>query len=100
MLHMQINDQLIRNAFGQADQHFEFCWQVLADMKLSLVSEDFAIRFVQFQDKLGETIFNLHTIREQILLEERARARSKSSYKQDWFLSRMGNLSIEELIWL
>ncbi len=86
--------RLIKSEFTKAEKTFEFCWQVLEDIKLNrLTDHGFAERFILFQDKLADTIFSLQSIRDKIILEEKEVVKNKQRYKQSWFLQRVRLLS-------
>ena len=91
---MRIKQKTIKDEFVKAEKNFNYCWELLIDLKeLVLKDNDFTIRLISFQDKLAETIFSLHSIREQIISEEKYTLIKKSEYKLIWFKERMRLLS-------
>ncbi len=92
---MRIKQQELKDQFSKAEENFNYCWDLLVDLKESNIKDnDFAIRIISFQDKLVETIFALHKTRERIIAEEKLTIYNKSSYNFQWFEKRLKLLSI------
>jgi hypothetical protein len=92
---MRISEKIIKRGFAKAEQTFDYCWNVLHDLKrMSIKEKDFTDRFIKFQERLAETILMLHEIREEIIVEEKSRVQNKSKYNFKWFKQRMKDLSI------
>lgn len=91
---MHTTKQIIIDEFAKAELNLEFCWRVLTDLKeFSINDETFINRFFAFQDRLALTIFNLQTIRDNIIIEEKEYIFNKSNYNFEWFKAKMRILS-------
>lgn len=87
---MRITRKIIEKAFLEAETNIEFCWEFLVDLKeFNVEDNDWANRLISFQDKLATTIFNLQSIRDSILLEEKGYVKNKKKYKIEWFKSKL-----------
>lgn len=87
---MRITRKIIKKAFLEAETNIEFCWEFLVDLKeFNVEDNDWANRLISFQDKLATTIFNLQSIRDSILLEEKGYVKNKKKYKIEWFKSKL-----------
>lgn len=91
---MKVTIKNIQREFFLAEQNYEFCWELLVDLKqLSSKNEDFVTRLISFQDKLATTIFRLQTIRTAIIAEEKKIIKKKTDYNFEWFKKKMRALS-------
>ncbi|MBB5440626.1 hypothetical protein HDC92_004329 [Pedobacter sp. AK017] len=91
---MGITTKVIKTEFAKAEESFEFCWVVLAEMKVrSQFSEGFAARLLEFQSQLATTIYRLQSVRDKIILEEKEYVRNKNAYNFEWFKAKMKLLS-------
>lgn len=86
-----INKQLIKREFSEAEKSFEFCWNVLVILKNpnKPIKKGYEKDILTFQDKLATTIFRLYTIREQIIKLEKHYISNKSNYNFNWFKAKM-----------
>lgn len=89
-----ITKEIIKAQFNIAEEKLNFCWTVLEDLKnYNLQKNDFIGRFIIFQEKLAEAIFNLQLVRKEIIKDEKYYIKNKKKYKSHWFNSKMKNLS-------
>lgn len=92
---IRIKQKTIKFEFQNAEMNFKYCWDVLCDLKLSTTEgNEFGNRMIAFQEKLAESIFKLHKLREDIIKEEKYTIQNKSRYKFNWFKERLKLLSI------
>ena len=89
-----ITKKNIIQAFTKAETTLEFCWGLLVDLKENSITEnDFTIRFITFQEKLAGTVFNLQSLRDKIIKEEKKYIKNKNQYNLEWFKAKMRQLS-------
>lgn len=87
---MGITIKIIKQEFADAEETFEFCWKILAEMKsYTDFSKDFGSGFLEFQARLATTIFKLQSIRDKIIIEEKTYVRNKEAYNFEWFKGRL-----------
>jgi hypothetical protein len=87
---IRIKQKTIKFEFQNAEMNFKYCWDVLCDLKLSTTEgNEFGNRMIAFQEKLAESIFKLHKLREDIIKEEKYTIQNKSRYKLNWLKERL-----------
>jgi len=91
---MNVTKATIKKQFKKSEKAFLFCWEILSDLKnKDFTKGDFGTNLLIFQDKLAEEIFELSSIREKIIAQEKKFVQNKQKYKLKWFESRMRLLS-------
>ncbi|MCC2600706.1 hypothetical protein [Sphingobacterium sp. FBM7-1] len=91
---MKLTKKAVKNAFDKAEDKINICWGILIDIKeFKTKRTNLGTNIVEFQEKLAETIFDLHSIRDQIISEEKRIITNRSKYNRDWFLSKVRLLS-------
>ncbi|MFT3911473.1 MAG: hypothetical protein QM737_18765 [Ferruginibacter sp.] len=87
---MNITKSVIKKQFSKSEKNLLACWDILTSIKNKNFSDKaFGSRFLSFQDILAREIFDLYTIRGQILVEEKEYVKNKSKYSIKWFESKM-----------
>lgn len=87
---MNITKSIIKRQFSKSEKNLHTCWVLLTSVKNKKFShEGFGSEFLSFQDTLAQEIFDLYTIREHILTQEREYIKNKAKYKLKWFESKM-----------
>lgn len=91
---MKLTEKAVKNALDKAENKINICWDILIDIKeFRTKKTNLGANIVEFQEKLAETIFDLHLIRDQIISEEKRIIINRSNYNRNWFLSKVRLLS-------
>lgn len=91
---IQITKQLLKKEFSEAEKSFEFCWNILVMLKHPRKrKKGYESDLLIFQEKLANTIFQLYSVREQIIKLEKHYISNKSKYNYSWFNAKMKTLA-------